>query len=308
MSTLLVTHAACLAHETPLGHPECADRLRAVLHALEGEAFQFLMREEAPRASLDDIARVHSRAYAEELLSRVPQEGFVRIDADTGMSSGSGEAALRAAGAVIHAVDRVVTGTPHNAFCAIRPPGHHAEPDQAMGFCLFNNVAIGALYARAKHGLQKIAVVDFDVHHGNGTQAMFEADADLFYASSHQTPLYPGTGAPSETGVGNILNLPLMGGADGEDFRHVMGDLMLPALRAFKPDMIFISAGFDAHADDPLAGLNLREADYGWATREIMRVADDVCDGRIVSTLEGGYDLEALARSAQAHVRALMGN
>ncbi|MEQ9518328.1 MAG: histone deacetylase family protein [Parvibaculum sp.] len=308
MSTLLVTHAACLAHETPMGHPECADRLRAVLHALEGEAFQFLMREEAPRASLDDIARVHDRDYVESLLSRMPDQGFVRIDADTAISPGSGEAALRAAGAVIHAVDRVVTGTPRNAFCAVRPPGHHAEPGQAMGFCLFNNVAVGALYARKKHGLQKAAVIDFDVHHGNGTQAMFEADADLFYASTHQSPLYPGTGAPSETGVGNILNLPLVVGASGDDFRHVMGDLLLPALRAFNPDIIFISAGFDGHADDPLAGLNLTEADYAWATRELMRVADNACEGRIVSSLEGGYDLEALARSAEAHVRALMGN
>lgn len=307
MSTLLVTHAACLSHDTPLGHPESSDRLRAVLHALEGEAFQYLMREEAPRVLLEDLSRVHSRAHIDAIFARIPERGFEHIDADTCISPGSGEAALRAAGAVTHAVDRVVTGTPHNAFCAVRPPGHHAEPDAAMGFCLFNNVAVGALYARAKHGLQKAAVIDFDVHHGNGTQAMFEKDADLFYASAHQAPFYPGTGNISERGVGNILNVPLPEGANGEDFRGVFADMILPALRAFRPDIVFISAGFDAHIADPLAGLNLNEADFVWATQELMKIAEELCDGRIVSTLEGGYDLEALARSASAHVRALMG-
>lgn len=306
MSTLLVTHTACLAHETPLGHPESADRLRAVLHALEDETFQYLMREEAPRAAITDLARVHSEAHVETVFARVPAQGFEHFDADTCISSGSGEAALRAAGAVIHAVNRVVTGTPRNAFCAIRPPGHHAEPDQAMGFCLFNNVAVGAFYAREKHQLQKAAVIDFDVHHGNGTQAMFEKDVDLFYASTHQSPLYPGTGRISENGVGNIMNLPLAEGAGAEEFRGLFGDMVLPALRRFDPDIIFVSAGFDGHRDDPLAGLNLTEADYVWATQELMKVADDLCDGRIVSTLEGGYDLEALARCAAAHVRALM--
>ncbi|MEQ9144199.1 MAG: histone deacetylase family protein [Parvibaculaceae bacterium] len=307
MSTLLVTHAACLAHDMPLGHPESPDRLRAVLHALEGEAFHYLMREEAPRATLDDLARVHSRAHIDDIFTRLPERGFERIDADTALSPGSGEAALRAAGAVIHAVDRVVTGTPHNAFCAVRPPGHHAEPGQAMGFCLFNNVAVGALYAQEKYGLQKAAVIDFDVHHGNGTQAMFENDPDLFYASTHQSPLYPGTGGAGEKGVGNILNVPLPEGTGGEDFRALFADMVLPALRRFDPDIVFISAGFDGHAGDPLAGLNLTEADYAWATAELVRLAEAACEGRIVSTLEGGYDLEALAHSASAHVRALMG-
>jgi acetoin utilization deacetylase AcuC-like enzyme len=290
-----------------MGHPENSDRLRAVLHALEGEAFQYLMREEAPRAFLEDLTRVHSRDHVDAVFALVPEQGFERIDADTCISSGSGEAALRAAGAVVHAVDRVVTGTPHNAFCAIRPPGHHAEPETAMGFCLFNNVAVGALYAREKHGLKKAAVIDFDVHHGNGTQAMFEKDPGLFYASTHQAPLYPGTGDVTERGMGNILNVPLPEGAGGDDFRSVFADMIVPALRDFAPDIVFISAGFDGHRDDPLAGLNLTEADYVWATQELMKVAEELCEGRIVSTLEGGYDLQALAHSASAHVRALMG-
>lgn len=307
MTTLLVTHAACLAHETPPGHPERPDRLRAVLHALEEGAFHDLLRAEAPRASIDDLARAHSRAHVKALLARVPKQGFEHIDADTAMSPGSGEAALRAAGALLHAVDQVVAGTARNAFCAVRPPGHHAEPETAMGFCLFNNVAVAALYAREKHGLQKAAIIDFDVHHGNGTQAIFEADADVFYASTHQSPLYPGTGGAAETGVGNILNVTLDEGSGGEAFRAAFTDQILPALRAFSPDVLLISAGFDGHADDPLAGLNLTETDYAWATRELMQVAEDACNGRIVSTLEGGYDLEALALSASAHVRALMG-
>ncbi len=307
MTTLLVTHAACLDHETPPGHPERSDRLRAVLRVLDDSAFQDLLREEAPRASIADLARAHPRAYVEALLARVPEHGFERIDADTAISPGSGEAALRAAGAVIHGVDQVVAGKAHNAFCAVRPPGHHAEPETAMGFCLFNSVAVGALYAREKHGLQKAAIVDFDVHHGNGTQAIFEADADILYASTHQFPLYPGTGGAQETGIGNILNVPLSAGTGGEAFRAAFSDRILPALRAFSPNILFISAGFDGHADDPLAGLNLIEMDYVWVTRELMQVAEDTCNGRIVSTLEGGYDLEALAQSASAHVRALMG-
>ena len=307
MTTLLITHAACLAHETPPGHPERSDRLRAVLQALKGEPFQNLVREEAPRASIEDVSRAHPRAHVEGLLARVPNQGFERIDGDTAMSPGSGEAALRAAGAVMHGVDQVMAGNVQNAFCAVRPPGHHAEPETAMGFCLFNNAAIAALYAREKHGLQKAAIVDFDVHHGNGTQAIFESDPDVLYISTHQSPLYPGTGGAQETGVGNILNLPLGEGTGGEAFRAVFTGEVLPALLTFSPDILFISAGFDAHADDPLAGLNFTEADYAWATQQLMGVASNVCNGRIVSTLEGGYDLEALAHSASAHVRALMG-
>lgn len=307
MTTLILTHDACLDHQTPAGHPESPARLRAVLDALSDPRFDELQREVAPRASVDDLARVHPKAHVEELLTNVPSKGVVYIDADTAMSAGSGEAALRAAGAVCRAVDAVASGEAQNAFCAVRPPGHHAEPAAPMGFCLFNNVAVGALYARAEHGLAKAAVIDFDVHHGNGTETMFEADENLFYASTHQSPLYPGTGEASETGVGNIVNVPLGQGADGAAFRAAYEEVILPALRAFDPDILLISAGFDGHADDPLAGLNLREPDYVWLTKELMDVALNACEGRIVSTLEGGYDLSALARSASAHVASLMG-
>lgn len=305
METLLVTHSACLEHEVPPGHPECPDRLRAVLGALEAEEFALLMRVEAPRASVEQLERVHPAAHVEKILNSAPETGFRRIDADTAMSPGSVEAALRAAGAVVHAVDEVMAGRARNAFCAIRPPGHHAEPNQAMGFCLFNNVAIGALHARDAHGLGRIAVIDFDVHHGNGTQACFETDPNLFYASTHQWPLYPGTGRAGERGVGNILNACLPPGAGSAEFREVFADVVLPALTQFAPDFIFISAGFDAHYADPLANLRLSEDDYGWATTELVQLANELCDGRVVSTLEGGYDLAALAASARAHVRAL---
>jgi acetoin utilization deacetylase AcuC-like enzyme len=228
------------------------------------------------------------------------------LDPDTIISPGSGEAALRAAGALVAAVDAVVAGEARNAFCAVRPPGHHAEAARAMGFCLFNNVAVGAEQARKVHGMARVAVVDFDVHHGNGTQHMFEEDADLFYASTHQSPLYPGTGDAEETGVGNIVNVPLTPMSGSREFRSAMSGIVLPALARFRPDLVMISAGFDAHADDPLASLRFLEADYEWATRQLMAVADEFCGGRVVSTLEGGYDLEALAASAAAHVRALM--
>lgn len=305
METLLVTHPACLDHETPPGHPECSDRLRAVLNALEAEEFALLQRVNAPEATIEQLERVHPAIHVETILNGAPLEGFRRIDADTSMSPGSAEAALRAAGAVTHAVDEVMAGRARNAFCAIRPPGHHAEPDQAMGFCLFNNVAVGALHARDAHGLKRIAVVDFDVHHGNGTQASFEADPNLFYASTHQWPLYPGTGSASEHGLGNILNRCLPPGSGSAEFREAYAGAILPALSQFGPDFIFISAGFDGHAADPLANLRLTEDDYGWVTTELVKLANLHCDGRVVSTLEGGYDLAALAASARAHVRAL---
>ncbi|HEY4343124.1 MAG TPA: histone deacetylase family protein [Parvibaculum sp.] len=305
METLLVTHSACLDHEVPPGHPENPDRLRAVLGALEAEEFALLMRVEAPRATVEQLERVHPPIHIETILNSVPETGFHRVDADTAMSPGSGEAALRAAGAVVHAVDEVMAGRARNAFCAIRPPGHHAEPDQAMGFCLFNNVAIGALHARDAHGLARIAVIDFDVHHGNGTQACFETDPNLFYASTHQWPLYPGTGRAGERGLGNILNACLAPGAGSAEFREVFAEVILPALTQFAPDFIFISAGFDAHHADPLANLRLSEDDYGWATTELVQLANKLCNGRVVSTLEGGYDLAALAASTRSHVRAL---
>jgi acetoin utilization deacetylase AcuC-like enzyme len=306
MTTLLYTHPACLDHDTGPGHPECSDRLRAVIGALEAEEFALLERRLAPRATLDQIAAVHDRRYVEAVLEAIPTEGYVLLDGDTTASPGSGEAALRAAGALVAAIDAVINGEAANAFCAIRPPGHHAESDQAMGFCLFNNVAIGAAHARQAHGLERVAVIDFDVHHGNGTQHMFEQDPGLFYASTHQWPLYPGTGAPEEQGCGNIVNAPLPPGAGSAEFLEAMSERVLPALDQFQPDLVIISAGFDAHAADPLAMLELVEADYAWVTKALAELAGTHCGGRVVSALEGGYDLAALARSAAAHVRSLM--
>src|SRR5437867_5821743 len=307
MTTLLFTHPACLDHDPGDYHPESPARLRAVLEALDAPEFAALDRREAPEAALDDIARVHPRHFVERLLAAVPASGHVGIDADTVLSPASGRAALRAAGAVVAAVDAVVAGEADNAFCAVRPPGHHAEPGRAMGFCLFNNVAIGALRARQVHGLARVAVIDFDVHHGNGTQACFWDDADLFYASTHQSPLYPGTGAARERGVGNnIVNVPLRPMAGSREFRQGVEREILPALDAFRPEMVLISAGFDAHKSDPLAQLLLDEADYAWVTERLVEVARTHAGGHVVSTLEGGYDLAALGMSAAAHVRVLM--
>jgi acetoin utilization deacetylase AcuC-like enzyme len=306
MTTLLYTHQACLDHDPGRYHPESPDRLRAVLEALDAPEFARLDRREAPEASLDDIARVHPRGFVERMLAAVPASGHAGIDADTILSPASGRAALHAAGAVVAAVDAVVAGEANNAFCAVRPPGHHAEPLRAMGFCLFNNVAIGALRAREVHGLNRVAVVDFDVHHGNGTQACFYDDPSLFYASTHQFPLYPGTGAASETGVGNIVNVPLPPMAGSRQFRLGFSRDILPALDAFRPEMVLISAGFDAHRSDPLAQLLLDEADYTWVTEELVAIARRHAGGRMVATLEGGYDLAALGASAAAHVRVLM--
>jgi acetoin utilization deacetylase AcuC-like enzyme len=305
MTTLLYTHPACLEHDPGQYHPEAPARLRAVLEALDAPEFARLERREAPEASLDDIARVHPRRFVERLLAAVPLQGHAAIDADTVICPASGKAALRAAGAVVAAVDAVVAGEADNAFCAVRPPGHHAEPTRALGFCLFNNVAIGALRARAVHGLARVAVIDFDVHHGNGTQARFADDASLFYASTHQFPLYPGTGAASETGVGNIVNVPLPPMAGSRQFRTGVSDWILPALDAFRPEMVLISAGFDAHKSDPLAQLLLDEQDYAWVTEQLMQIARHHAKGRVVSTLEGGYDLAALGASAAAHVGVL---
>jgi acetoin utilization deacetylase AcuC-like enzyme len=303
MTTALITHRACFGHEPPAGHPESPARLRAVLDSLSALDLQ---RIEAPPADADSLSRVHSPNLV-KAVAEFHGPGFVRIDQDTFMSSGSAEAAFCAAGAVVAAVNRVMAGEADNAFCAVRPPGHHAERARAMGFCLFNNVATGVLHARAIHGLRRIAVVDFDVHHGNGTQDIFSGDPDLFYASTHQMPLYPGTGYANETGVAdNVLNRPLPPGSGSLEFRTAYRDSVLPALEAFTPEFIFISAGFDAHRNDPLANLALSEEDFGWVTEEICAVARRVCSGRVVSALEGGYDLEALAASAAAHARALI--
>jgi acetoin utilization deacetylase AcuC-like enzyme len=308
MGTALITHAACLGHLPPPGHPETSARLRAVLDGLEGLP---LIQMVAPKASREQLLRVHTSGMVDEILSERAQEarrnGYAQIDADTFMSANSAEAALYAAGAVVKAVDGVVSAEFSNAFCAVRPPGHHAESGRSMGFCLFNNIAVGALHARDTLGLQRMAVVDFDVHHGNGTQDAFFSDPDVFYASTHQMPLYPGTGFADERGVdNNVLNLPLRPGSGSADFHLAYKDIMLPALEAFHPDLIFISAGFDAHSADPLASLNLTADDFGWVTKEICAIASRVCGGRVVSALEGGYDLNALAASARAHVSALL--
>ena len=306
MTTILYSHPACAAHDTGPGHPERPSRLAAVLEALGTDAFAGLERREAPRATREQIERIHPAWFVDRVLAAIPKSGHGHIDGDTQVSPESEEAAFRAAGAVVAAVDAVVGGEAGNAFCAVRPPGHHAEPDRAMGFCLFNNVAVGAAHARFAHGLGRAAVVDFDVHHGNGTEAAFERDGAYFYASTHQMPLYPGTGNATDRGVGNICNAPLPPRAGGDQFRAAMRDIVLPALDAFRPDIVFISAGFDAHHADPLAMLELHDDDYGWATAEIMAVADRHAGGRVVSALEGGYDLDALAKCAAAHVRALM--
>ncbi len=306
MTTLLVSHPACLAHDPGRHHPESPARLRAVLDALDAPQFAGLERREAPEADPEDLLRVHSRRHVEAILLAVPKSGHVAIDADTVLSPASGTAALHAAGAVVAAVDAVVGGEADNAFCAVRPPGHHAEPERAMGFCLFNNAAIGALRARRVHGLGRVAVVDFDVHHGNGTQAAFAADKSLFYASTHQYPLYPGTGAASETGVGNIVNAPLPPMAGSVAFRHAMSERILPALDAFRPELLLISAGFDGHRLDPLAQLMLEDEDFVWATQRLREIAERHCGGRLVSTLEGGYDLAALGTAAAGHVGVLM--
>lgn len=306
MGTLFVTHQACVAHDPGAHHPERPDRLRAILRRVAEPDLADLEWREAPLASVEQIIRVHPQAHLDHLLAAVPNAGYASIDGDTIISTGSKEAMLRAAGAVCAAIDWVMAGDAQNAFCAVRPPGHHAEAAEAMGFCLLNNVAIGARHAQKIHNLERIAVIDFDVHHGNGTQAIFERDPSLFFASTHQSPLYPGTGASSERGVGNVVNAPLRPGAGGPEFRRAMTGIVLPALAAFQPDFILISAGFDAHADDPLGGLNFSEADYEWATLAIRQIAREACQDRVVSTLEGGYDLAALAASTAAHLRGLM--
>ncbi|MCO6414965.1 histone deacetylase family protein [Siccirubricoccus sp. KC 17139] len=309
MSTgvLLLTHLACLRHDPGPEHPECPDRLRAVLRALDAEEFAALIRGEAPEATPDQLALAHPPAYVDAILGIRPAAGeTVPLDADTVMSHGSAEAALRAAGAAVAAADAVMRGEVRRAFCAVRPPGHHAEPRRPMGFCFFSNAVIAARHAQRVHGAARVAILDFDVHHGNGSQACVEDDASILYASSHQWPLYPGTGQKREKGVGNVFNAVLPPGADGEAFRAAWAAELLPAVDLFAPELLVVSAGFDAHARDPLAQLRVREADFAWLTAEICALADRHCAGRVVSLLEGGYDLDALAASTAAHVRVLL--
>jgi len=304
MTTALITHPDCLGHETPEGHPEQVARLEYVLAALEGKD---LSRVTAPMVAEDDLLRVHPRSHVEAIRAAAPTSGMVQLDGDTYMSPGTLAAAHRAAGGAVRAVDLVMSGEAQNAFVATRPPGHHAERETTMGFCLFGNIAVAAKYALDHHGLDRVAIVDFDVHHGNGTQDLLEDDARALFVSSHQFPLWPGTGTADETGPHDtIVNLPLAPGTGGEGFRKIYEDKVFPAVAAFKPQLLLISAGFDAHRDDPLADLRLTEDDFAWVTGRLCDLAGDLCDGRIVSCLEGGYNLMALAQSAAAHVDVLI--
>ncbi len=309
MSTRIYTHRACLEHRPGPGHPESPARLEAVLAALSAPEFGTLDWAEAPLGSMAQLLLVHTPQYVDEVESLAPEDGVELLDGgDTVMSPGTWEAVMRCVGGACAGVDDVVSGAARNVFCATRPCGHHAEADRAMGFCVFNQAAIAALHARQAHGLQRVAVVDFDVHHGNGTQHSFWHDADLFYGSSHQAPFYPGTGARGEAGVaGNIVNVPLQRGCDSATFRSRMQLELLPALRRFAPELLIISAGFDAHQHDPLGGLSFTDDDFHWITRELLHVADASAGGRVVSILEGGYSLQGLASGSAAHVRALMG-
>ena len=308
MTTRLYTHPIYLEHLTPSGHPERPDRLRAIGRALEHDSFDDLDRVESPRADPSAVLLAHPEEYLERIRQAMPGEGqgLVRVDADTSASPKTWEAALTAIGAANAAVDDVFTGKADNVFVAARPPGHHAERMTAMGFCLFNNAAIAARHAQKAHGAERVAIVDWDVHHGNGTQDIFWDDRSVLYCSTHQMPLYPGTGAKDETGAGNIVNAPLSAHSGSDVFRDAFRSRILPALDDFRPDLIIVSAGFDAHHRDPLAEINLDEADFDWATAELMDRADRYCSNRLVSLLEGGYDLQGLAMSVAVHVRRLM--
>jgi acetoin utilization deacetylase AcuC-like enzyme len=308
MSTLIYTHQDCFKHEPGASHPESPQRLKVVLETLQAPEFADLSWRDAPMGTRMQAMLVHDQDFVDAIADAAPDSGRVALDGgDTVMSAGSWNAVMRCIGAACAGVDAVMAGEADNVFCATRPCGHHAEPDRAMGFCIFNQAAIAAVHAVQKHGLERVAVVDFDVHHGNGTQAAFYARPELFYASSHQSPLYPGTGSRTETGVaGNIVNVPLPPGCGSALFRERIEAEMLPKLRAFKPEFIIISAGFDAHKLDPLAGMSLEDDDFRWVTEKLMEVADEQCAGRIVSILEGGYSGEGLAGGTAAHVGALM--
>ncbi len=306
MSTGLFFHSDCEDHITPQGHPESQARLSAILDRLSQPDFKDLTRIKAKAASLDQIALVHSEEHISNVMDHVPEQDHYSLDGDTHLSPGSAKAALKAVGSVCQAIDQVMAGKLDNAFCAIRPPGHHAEPDQAMGFCLFNNVAIGAIHARKKYFRHRVAIIDFDVHHGNGTQTVTARTKGLFYGSTHQSPLYPGTGHLHDHGQGVIVNAPLAAGSGSRAFRMSFQERIFPELKKFDPDFILISAGFDAHIMDPLADLKLNEEDFFWVTDQIKQIAEKHCKGRLVSCLEGGYNLNVLGESVASHVLALM--
>jgi acetoin utilization deacetylase AcuC-like enzyme len=308
MTTLLLTHPACLDHLTPPGHPERPDRLRAISQVLGEQRFNALVRNEAPEGNLDAVMLCHNEHYVTELRHVAPSNGIVYIDGDTSMSPGTWEAVMRGVGGAVAATDAVMSGAHQNAFVAVRPPGHHAEKKTPMGFCFFDNAAIAARHAQRKYGIARAAVIDFDVHHGNGTQDIFWADKSVMYCSTHQMPLFPGTGSSSERGEHDtIVNAPLAPEDGSAQFRSAFENVILPQLGKFSPEFIIISAGFDAHHRDPLASINLHAEDFGWVTRKLMDLADRTASGRVVSVLEGGYDLQGLKESVAAHVGALMG-
>jgi acetoin utilization deacetylase AcuC-like enzyme len=308
VTTLLFSHPSSLGHDTGYGHPEASARVGAITRALSTDAFRDLKRVESPAAELTPILRVHPPDYVAALEAAMPARGLTYLDGDTPVSPGTWAAMLHAAGGAVAAVDAVMQGAADSAFVVTRPPGHHASQTMPMGFCMFNNAAIAARHAQAAHGAERVAIVDFDVHHGNGTQAIFWADPSILYCSTHQMPLFPGTGAVEETGAhGTIVNAPLSPGADGHNFHEAIESVILPRLVDFAPDALIISAGFDAHWRDPLANLNLTEEDFAWVTGRLLDIATRHCNGRVISVLEGGYDLEALGHSSAAHVAALLG-
>ncbi len=306
MSTLLITHPVCLKHENPPGHPERVARLERLLAALDGPEYKALLREEAPLASREDLLLAHPEVHPYAMDEIEPEQGWVGIDSDTFMCPATPEAAKRAAGAAVCAVDRVMAGEAGNAFCAVRPPGHHAERVKAMGFCFFGNVVVGARHALERHGLERVSIVDFDVHHGNGTQDLVYDDPRIQFVSTHQMPLYPGTGSRSESGCGNVVNIPLDPGTGGAAYREIFEEQALPAVDGFKPQMVIVSAGFDAHRADPLAQIDLEDEDFVWVTEALLDLAESHANDRLVSSLEGGYDLDALASAGALHVKALM--
>ncbi|MGI9352602.1 MAG: histone deacetylase family protein [Rhizobiaceae bacterium] len=306
MTTRFYTHPICIEHITPPGHPERPDRMKALDEAFSDPKFDALEKIEAPRGDPAFFELAHPKSFLKMVKDNIPEAGIAIVDADTSASPKSWEAVLHVCGAAMAAVDSVFSGDADNAFVSMRPPGHHAEKTTAMGFCLVNNIAIAARFAQEKHGAERVAIVDFDVHHGNGTQDIFYDDPSVLFASTHQMPLYPGSGAISETGVGNVFNAPLSNGDDGSKFKAAFREKILPAIENFAPDFLMISAGFDAHYRDPLAGLNLVGDDFDWATGKLMEIAENHCDNRVVSLLEGGYDLQGLAESATAHVNRMM--
>jgi acetoin utilization deacetylase AcuC-like enzyme len=307
MTTALYMHEDCLGHVTPPGHPERVARLEAIARALSGPDFAALDRREAPMGAREDVLLCHPGRHIDRVTAAIPEQGWSSLDADTHVAPGSLTAALRAVGGCVAAVDTVLGGEVANAFVACRPPGHHAERETAMGFCLFGNVAIAARHAMERHGLARVAIVDFDVHHGNGTQDLLWDEPRALFVSSHQMPLYPGSGHPHETGAyDNVINIPLAPMTDGNAMRRAYEDEVIPALLDWRPELLLISAGFDAHAADPLANLDWTAEDFAWLTERLCDVAEDACAGRVVSTLEGGYDLDALGASVAAHVRVLM--